>query len=251
MDQFASSSHPASGKPRYIMEGLPEDLVIVIGRQFGSGGRTVGKLLASKLEIAYYDTEILRQAAKSEGVNPEFFKDHEEKKPSVLKVLLQGAYGIPDNFHTVPLSSERIYKKQAEVIKNLCKKGPCVIVGRNADFILREHPHMLSVFLHSPIEHRVSRILKRAEAQNREEAISLANARDRRRESFYNFYTGEKKWGQASNYHLSLDTSKLDNESVAQIIIDTAKHQYNSRNEVCRSADGGEESPGNTGRHAF
>lgn len=200
--------------------------MIVIGRQFGSGGRTIGKLVASKLGIEYYDTRLISKAAQKEGVSPEIFKNHDEKKPSVLKAILQGAYGIADNFHTVPLSGERIYRVQSNLIKDLCKKGSCVIVGRNADFILRNHPKLLSVFLHSPLELRASKIVERGEADTIEEALELAKRHDRRRESYYNFYTGEKKWGVADNYHLSLDTSCLDNESVAEIIISIAKKKF-------------------------
>ncbi|MCH5241300.1 MAG: cytidylate kinase-like family protein [Muribaculaceae bacterium] len=201
------------------------NFIIVIGRQFGSGGRTIGKLLASRLGIDYYDTELLKKAAESEGVSPLVFKDHEEKRPSVLKVLLQGAYGIADNFHTVPLSSERIYRLQNKIIKDIAEKGSCVIVGRNADFILRDNPKVLSVFLHSPLETRAKRIVERGEAKDIEEACEIARHHDRRRESYYNFYTGEKKWGLASNYHISLDTSYLNNEEVAAIIINLAKNK--------------------------
>lgn len=200
-----------------------DNFVIVIGRQFGSGGRTVGKLLASRLGVDYYDTELLKKAAEREGLSPQVFKDHDEKKPSVFKALLQGAYGIADNFHTVPLSGESTYTMQSRVIKDLCRKGSCVIVGRNADFILRDHPHLLSVFLHSPLEVRARRIIERGEAKNEEEAREIARQHDKRREAYYNFYTGEKKWGTASNYHLSLDTSCLDNENVADIILQLAK----------------------------
>ena len=202
-----------------------DNFVIVIGREFGSGGRTIGKLLASRLGIDYYDTELLKKAAESEGVNPEIFKDHDEKKPSVLKVLLQGAYGIADNFHTVPFSGVSMYNSQCKVIKDLCKKGSCVIVGRSADRILRDHPKMISVFLHSPLEVRARRIVERGEASSLDEACEIARQHDRRRESYYNFYTGEKNWGVASNYHLSLDTSKFDNDTIVEIILSLLKNQ--------------------------
>lgn len=206
-----------------MIKSPENNLVIVIGRQFGSGGRRIGKLVAERLGIDYYDTEILSKAAQTEGLSPKIFKELDEKKPSVLKALLQGAYGISDNFHTVPLSGERMYKVQSKVIKDLCKKKSCVIVGRNADFILRNHPRLLSVFLHSPIEVRARRIVDRGETKTYEEAISLAKQHDKRRESFYNFFTGEKKWGLASNYHLCLDTSHLGYESVAEMILTCAK----------------------------
>ena len=211
------------------IERLPENFVIVIGRQFGSGGRTIGKILASRLGVEYYDSELLNKAAEAEGMNAEIFRNHDEKKPSVLKALLQGAYGIADNFHTVPLSGENMYKAQCKVIKDICRKGSCVIVGRNADFIMRNHPFLLSVFLHSPLRNRVERVMERNEAASEEDAIELARQNDKRRESYYNYYTGEKKWGVADNYDLSLNTSKLDNDRVADIIISVAKEKFKSR----------------------
>ena len=196
------------------------NFVIVIGRQFGSGARSVGKILAARLGVGYYDTEIIDKAAKAEGIETRVFEAHDEKKPSVIKNLLQGLYGIADNFHTVPLSSERIYNVQSKIIQDLAKKGPCVIVGRNADFILRNHPGLVSVFLHAPIEHRVKRILRRKDAMSDEQAAEIARQHDRRREAYYNFYTGDRKWGAAYNYHLSLDTSEIDNEGVADMILE-------------------------------
>ena len=211
---------------------MPSNFVIVIGRQFGSGGRTIGKIIARRLGIGYYDTELLKIAARSEGVSPEVFKDHDEKKPSVLKAILQGAYGIADNFHNVPLSGVNTYNTQCKVIKDICSRGSCVIVGRNADCVMRNHPFLLSVFLHAPIEHRTARIMERDEAKTKEAATEMALQNDKRRESYYNFYTGEKKWGVAGNYDLCLDTSRLDNESVASIIIDVARIKFGNTSET-------------------
>lgn len=198
---------------------MPSNFVIVIGRQFGSGGRRIGKLIAGSLGISYYDTELIRKAAESEGVSTEIFRERDEKKPSVLKALLQGLYGIPDNFHTVPISGERIYNVQGKVIKDIVERGSCVIVGRSADIILRDHPRLLSVFLHAPLEYRVGRILERKEARDEEEARELAVRHDRRRESYYNYFAGDKKWGIATNYHLSLDTSLLSDSEIADLIV--------------------------------
>lgn len=212
-----------------IETNLPEKFVIVIGRQFGSGGRTIGRLIANKLGIGYYDTELLKKAAQREGVDPEILKAHDEKKPSVLKSLLQGAYGIADNFHATPLSGETIYRLQSKVIKDLAGMGSCVIVGRNADFILRNHPFLLSVFLHSPINQRVAKIIQRKEALSVQEAMDLASTHDKRRESYYNFYRGERKWGQADNYDISIDTSNLGEEDIADLIILAAQKKFKQK----------------------
>ena len=229
-----------------------DNFVIVIGRQFGSGGRTVGKIIAERLGIEYYDTEILKRAAQSQGIEPHVFEPHDEKRPSVLKTLLQGVYGIADNFHTVPLGSENIYRIEAEIIKDLASKNSCVIVGRSADHILHNKKNLLSVFLHAPIEKRVARILERKDATDLEKAMDMARRHDKRREDYYNFFTGERRWGVASNYHLSLDTSGMDNDSVAEIIIALAKKRFKDMAEMRSVApQNGEESPGNTGHHAF
>lgn len=220
-----SENHP-NAKIDGILQGFPERFVIVIGREFGSGGRTIGKIIATRLGIAYYDTELLSSAANALGISTEIFKEHDEKKPSPLRTFLQGAYGIPDNFHSVPLTGEGIYSVQSKVIKDLCNKSSCVIVGRNADYVLRHHPHILSVFLHSPLEFRARKIQDRGEALSLEEAFEMAKQHDKQREAFYNFYTGEKKWGLASTYHLSLDTSYLGNETVADMIISIAKEKF-------------------------
>lgn len=192
--------------------------VIVIGRLFGSGGRRIGKLVASRLGIAYFDKELLAQAAKSLGYAPEIFAAHDEKKPSPLKTLLQGIYGIADNFHDTSICGESLYKAQSNVIKEICQRESCVIVGRTADYVMRHHPGLVSVFLHSPIDRRAAQILARGEAPTLEAAAETARKNDRERESYYNYYTG-RHWGRASNYHLSLDSSLLSDEEVADIII--------------------------------
>ena len=209
--------------PLSITPILPKDAVIVIGRQFGSGGRTVGKKIAALLGMDYYDTEVFDKAAKRIGLHPEIFKEHDEKKPSPLRALMQGAFGIADNFHAVPLNGEMIYEEQSRVIRELSKKGPCVIVGRTADCILSDNPHLLSVFLHSPLACRAKQIIKRGEAATEEEAYEKALRHDKKREAYYNFYCGEKRWGEASNYHLSIDTSILDMDSIAEIIVKSYK----------------------------
>lgn len=196
--------------------------VIVIGRQFGSGGRNIGKLIAQSLGYGYYDKELLAEAAESLGFSQDIFAAHDERKPSPLKTLLQGLYGIADNFHDTSICGESLYHAQSDVIRKICEKKSCVIVGRTADYILRTHPGLVSVFLHSPIEKRAYQIVKRGDANDISSAIELAKKNDRERESFYNYYTGGG-WGKASNYHLSLDASCIDDKKIAGIIIDFAK----------------------------
>ena len=219
MTEDKTNSNILSQNQTFGNKILPKDLVIVIGRQFGSGGRRIGKKLAKKLGISYYDSELLPKAAQRLGMNPEIFREHEEKKPSVLHTLMQGLYGIADNFHSVPMNGETIYKEQSKVIKDLCSQGPCVIVGRTADYIMRENPNIVSVFLHSPVEYRAKAIVERGESRDIQSAIDLAKRRDKERESYYNYFTCGDNWGRSSNYHLSIDTSRINEDTVADIIL--------------------------------
>lgn len=228
----AESDYPLIKQLQEMISDKPknaENYAIIIGRQFGSGGRRIGKKLASLLDISYYDSELLAEAAKKIGVSEEVFKEHDEKKPSLLRALLQGAYGIPDNFHSVGLTGEHIYQEQSRVIREICSKEPCVIVGRTADVILRDNFQTLSVFLHSPLRYRAGNIISRGEAANIEEAMEIAKSRDKKRESYYNYYAGEKIWGLASNYDISMDTSILSEDKIIRIIAEMAKNKFTQK----------------------
>lgn len=205
-------------------DGRRADTVIVIGRHFGSGARRIGRLVAKMLGIDYYDSELLARAAGAIGVRPEIFMEHDERKPSTLRTILQGAYGIPDNFHSVGFTGEGIYREQSRVIREVSRKGSCVIVGRTADVILKDHPGLFSVFLHAPIKERAMHIVERGEAASLEDAAEMASRRDREREAYYNYYSGDRKWGEASNYHLSIDTSGMDDEAAASLIVAMIKN---------------------------
>ncbi len=199
-------------------EGNGAGCVIVIGRQFGSGGRKIGKAVAARLGIGYYDKELLSEAAGSMGFSPDIFVAADEKRPSPFRSLLQGVYGIADNFHTTTMCGERLYRAQSDVIRKICEMGRCVIVGRTADYVLREHPGLVSVFLHAPIESRARKIVERGDATTIDQAIDLARKRDNDREDYYNYFTG-RHWGEASNYHLTLDSSSLPEERATDIIV--------------------------------
>lgn len=191
--------------------------VVVIGRLFGSGGRHIGRMLAERLGFKYYDKELLSEAAESLGFSNEIFAACDERRPSPMRALLQGLYGIADNFHDTSLSGERLYDEQSQTIRRICDKGPSVIVGRTADYVMRNHPGLVSVFLHSPIGHRAQAIVDRGDASSIEEATELARRRDSDREDYYNYYTG-RKWGSAANYHLSIDASSMPVDDVVEII---------------------------------
>ena len=207
-----------------MITGL-RNYAIVIGRQFGSGGRRIGKKVAEILNISYYDSELLAEAAKKIGVKEDVFKEYDEKKPSMLRALLQGSYGIADNFHSIGLSDEHIYQEQIKVIKDICKNDACVIVGRTADIILRGNIEILSIFLHSPLEYRAKNIFSRGEAESIDAAMEMAKSQDKRREAYYNYYSGQKNWGVASNYDFSIDTSVISEDKIVTLITEMAKNK--------------------------
>lgn len=204
----------------------PSDIVIVVGRQFGSGGRQLGRRLASEFGIGYYDKEVLSEAAKQFGYSPEIFARYDEKRPSALRSLLSHTFGVADSFYTQSsLSSENIYDRQSRVIRSLAENGGAVFVGRSADYILRDHPNLVSIFLHAPVEKRGEIIAKRGDAPDKESGIELARRFDRMREDFYNYFTG-RNWGHADNYHLAIDASLFSDEDLVELVVGYIKRRF-------------------------
>ena len=199
----------------------PKDsFVIVIGRQFGSGGRMIGRKISEALGVPYYDKSLLKEAASDLGFNPHIFHEADEKRPSFLRSLLHLNYGAAGAPHdTSSLSNEGLYTAQSRVVRKIAERGSCVIVGRTADHILKDHPKLVSLFLHAPIEDRARRVAGRGDAEAIEKAISMANHTDRKRESYYNYFTG-RRWGFSDNYTMSIDSSKGSPESIITLIKD-------------------------------
>ncbi|MCK9342896.1 MAG: cytidylate kinase-like family protein [Massilibacteroides sp.] len=192
------------------MENNKNKAVITIGRQYGSGGRAIGKLLSEKLGIAYYDKELLTEAAKESGICEEMFKKMDEKESTSFfranSIAFFGMnYFAPSNDY---LSNEGLFRFQSEAIRKLAKKGEgCVIVGRCADYILRECPNRISVFFHSSKEKRLARIMQRNDF-TLEKARDVMTKADKTRSSYYNYYTN-KSWGDVTSYDLSVNVDVL------------------------------------------
>ena len=196
--------------------------VITIGRQYGSGGREIGRMVADALGIKYYDKELLTEAAKSSGVCQEMFEAVDERTPSFFSNLWSFNLGFNSGAYLLgntPLSDDRIYTAQCAVMRELAEKSSCVIVGRSADYVLRNNPRLVSVFIHASLEARVKRIMKRGDCETEDAARSLAAKKDKLRSSYYNFYT-DKTWGDAASYDLSIDSSKLTSPEVCKVIVD-------------------------------
>ena len=191
--------------------------IITISREFGSGGRFIGEEVAKKLGITYYDKDIIGQIAEKSGFSPEYIQEKSELSPK--KGLF--AYAFTGRDRTGKSVEDMVYEAQRKVILEIAEKEPCVIIGRNADFILKDRTDVRNVFIHGDLPEKTERICRlyhvtEAEAQKMMEDI------DKRRRSNYNFYT-DQKWGMASNYTLCLNSSQLGYESCEKMIMDCAK----------------------------
>lgn len=202
-----------------MSQGENMQYVIVIGRQYGSGGRRIGKMIANQLGISYYDKTLLSEAAAKLGYSPEIFATKDEKRPSLFRSLLSFTYGAQTaNIDQAPMSDEKLYEYQSQVIRDICEKESCVIVGRTADYVMRSYPNMVSLFIHAPIETRIKAIIKRGEASTEKEAEEIADKNDRGREAYYNYYTNRNLWGKAQNYHLSFDSTRISDKAIIAAI---------------------------------
>jgi len=203
------------------------NFVITIGRQFGSGGRELGMCLAKKLGIAYYDKELLLEAAKKAGVSEEFFKRSDEKFPKFLNGIFSFSMGYnPYTVYTgsTSISDDNLYRAMSDLIHSLAEESSCVIVGRSSDYVLRDHPRCINVFVHAPIEECVKRIMNRGDSLTEQQARSLAEKTNKLRASYYNFYT-DKTWGDAKTYDLTVDSSKMPMDDVADVVCDYVRRR--------------------------
>ena len=194
-----------------------EKIIINVGRQFGSGGKLVAQELGNKLGIPVYDNELITKAAESSGFSPDVFKVKDEKRNLFpVSSFFATPFGSGKNF----LNGENLFMIQSSVIREIGEKESAVIVGRCADYILRDCNWTLDIFITAPREVRIGRISERMNL-SREKALELIEKTDRKRETYYNYYTFGN-WGVASNYDLCVDSSILGIEGTADYIIDFA-----------------------------
>ena len=191
--------------------------IITISRQFGSGGRTVGHMVAEKLGIPFYDKELVDHIALESGFAPKFIEEHGEHSPG--KSFLSYAFapqGIPGVMNGLS-TADFLWNIQCGVILQLAEKGPCVIVGRNADYILKDRENVLHTFIHADTDFRAERIV-RLYGESEKSPLSRLQEKDKRRSVNYQHYTG-RVWGAAENYDISLNTSVIGVERAAEIIL--------------------------------
>lgn len=198
---------------------MKNNLVITIGRQFGSGGKDVADALGRKLGFPVYDNELILKAAQDSGFSAEFFVQSDEKKRflSLSAIFASSWSGDAENY----MSDKGLFQIQCETIRRIAEQGAAIIVGRCSDYVLRDRGNTLDVFLTSPLEVRAGRVAER-QGIPVEEARSLVERRDRSREEYYNYYTFGN-WGMASNYDICMDSSMLGIEGTADAIIEFAR----------------------------
>ena len=191
--------------------------IITISREFGSGGRFIGEEVAKKLGIAYYDKNIINEIAEKSGLSPEYIQESAELSPK--KGLF--AYALAGRDITGKSVEDMVYEAQRKVILDLAKKEPCVIIGRNADYILKDRDDVLNVFIHGDMPEKIQRITDLYNVE-KQKAVKMMEDTDKRRKTNYNFYT-DQNWGKASNYTLCLNSSQLGYDRCEKIIMECSK----------------------------
>ena len=191
--------------------------IITISREFGSGGRFIGEEVAKKLGIAYYDKNVINEIAEKSGLSPEYIQENAELSPK--KGMF--AYALAGRDITGRSVEDMVHEAQRKVILELAEKASCVIIGRNADYILKDRDDVLNVFIHGNMPEKTQRIIRLYNVDEKK-AVKMMADTDKRRMTNYNFYT-EQKWGKASNYTLCLNSSQLGYDRCEKIIMECIK----------------------------
>ncbi len=195
-----------------------DNFIITIGREFGSGGHAIAKMLAEDLGVKLYDKELLDLAAKNSGLSADILKEYDEKPTnSFLYSLSLGSYtydSILSGVHNLPLV-DKVFSAQSKIIREIAEKESCVIVGRCADSILKGSENLLTVFIHADIDFRAKRVME-YENISYEKAVDMVRKSDKKRASYHNYFA-DNKWGDASSYDLCIN-SEIGFENVVHII---------------------------------
>lgn len=193
--------------------------IITIGRQAGSGGKEIGQKLAAKLGVKCYDKELLERAAKESGMCEELFENHDEKPTrSFLYSLVMDTYSYgysSSAFPEMPIS-HKVFLAQFDAIKKIAEEGPCVIVGRCADYALEERDNCLNLFMNGPLDKRVERIC-RVRDMSPAKAKEMILKTDKQRASYYNYYSN-KKWGDANSYDMCINSHMLGVDGTVELL---------------------------------
>ncbi len=196
-----------------------EKTVITIARSYGSGGRTLGKLLAKELGIHYYDRELLRMASDASGINEALFGEVDEKlkKSPLFRIASKNCNGeviAPDSDEFI--SDDNLFNYQAKVIRELAEEESCVIIGRCADYVLREFDHVIRLYFYAPKEDCIRRI-QEISSEPEKDIIKKIEKTDKYRAAYYKYYTGHE-WNDANNYDLCLNTTSMSYEKLVEVV---------------------------------
>lgn len=192
-------------------------MILNVGRELGSGGRDLAKRLAEIFNLAFYDKELIHEASKDSGICEDCFKKADEKPQ---KIWYSRFPFFGDSGFSV-LSNDALFELHCATVQRLATENNCVFVGRCTDYILRNDPACLNIFVHAPLDFRIQRVCKRQNLSE-EEAAQMIEKVDKARSSYYNFYT-DKQWGKASSYHLCVDTSLLGVEKTAEVVAEVVR----------------------------
>lgn len=200
-------------------DSMKDNLIITIGRQFGSAGREIGKLLAKELDIDFYDKDIIKKCAKESGIDEKVFENAEEiANNSLIYSLSMGLfsqYGAPISSASVSIG-DSINKVQSEIIRQIAQKGSCIIIGRCADYVLKSYSHCIKVFIKADIEKRLDRVIN-VYGYPKDTGENFIRKIDRKRASYYSCYA-EGSWGSKENYDLILDSGVVGIEGAVKTI---------------------------------
>ena len=205
---------------------MQKSLIITIGRQFGSGGHEIGEKLAKKLGIKFYDKELIKLIAKQSGLCEKVLESYDEKPTnSLLYSIVMDIY--PSVMYTEPTIDQQIYQANYDTIRRLADGEPCVIVGRCADYILRDHPELVSVFVHANSDFRAARIAEEYKLPDAKVRDLLVKT-DKKRANYYNFQS-EKQWGAASSYNLCIESSEVGIDGAVDLIMDYINYKKKAK----------------------
>ena len=207
-----------------------KNIVITISRMYGSGGRTVAQILSERLACPYYDKDLIKIASENSGINESLFANADEKAPNnvlakIVKKVYKGELLTPDSKDFT--SRRNLFNYQANVIKELANTQNCIIVGRCADYVLKDYDNVLSVFIHAPLDYCLESAAKKKDLPMKE-LEDFVNKTNKQKEDYYNYFTG-RSWSDARNYDLCLDSSKLGYDRCVEEIISYIKVRFDGK----------------------
>ena len=202
-------------------------IIICIGRQLGSGGHDIGRMLALDFQAKYYDREILNLAAKESGFSERFFEQNDERKGFLRSLFnIQTPHlGGDGSIYRSSNTQDNLFQFQSEAMKKAAAQESCVFVGRCADYILRDQPNLVTVFITAPLEFRIRQVMNKEDITETMALKKIQQGEDQRA-NYYNYYTG-KKWGHATGYDLCIDSSILGLTTTEKFIADFIRKRFN------------------------